>query len=148
MADDKHSDSVAEFYLKEYESLRKEIEWLGKDERALERNVTVAIGLIWVWLLKDGSNVTRLAWLIPVLLALLGAVRAIQLERYFKQYFNIYIGLVEAYFSRPGTPKGWENFLKSRQKHPVLLSVVLFWVILLLSTVFAAVWRFDWFRSG
>jgi hypothetical protein len=81
MADDKHSDSSTEFFLKEYEALRKEIEWLGKDQRDLERNVTIAIGLMWVWLLKDGTSVARVAWWMPVLLAILGFIRTIYLSK-------------------------------------------------------------------
>jgi hypothetical protein len=60
----KYAHSATEFYLKEYEYLRREIEWLLKDYRALERNVVIALGITWGWLLAQRQLIP--AWMLRV----------------------------------------------------------------------------------
>jgi hypothetical protein len=41
-----------QFFVEEYKCIRKEIEWLLKDYRELERNIALAVCVIWGWLLR------------------------------------------------------------------------------------------------
>jgi hypothetical protein len=138
MADGNRSANSKEFYLEEYKALRKEIESLSKETRSLERNVIISIGLVWVWLLNDGTATTKPAWLFPILLAVLGCLRAMQIERHFKS-FNEYIGKIEASFSAEQDPGGWEHFLFPRR--PTRLSTLAFWWVLVICTVAVAIWK-------
>jgi len=68
------SQRSEDFHLSEYACLRKEIELVLKDYRALERNAVVAIGISWGWLYDKKAP----AWVfcIPCLFAILGSIRA------------------------------------------------------------------------
>ncbi len=128
-------DKAADFYLKEYECLRKEIEWLLKDYRDLERNVVIAVGLTWAWLFEKGPP--KAAWFIPFLFAVLGAVRATGILKSFRNYHE-YITRIEEAFSRPGDPGGWEH---SPWRGGVSKGAYLFWLILILVTLSVAIYR-------
>ena len=65
-----------EFLLKEYESLRKEIEWMLTDIRALERNVLVAVGVTWAWLFTHKDLPSWVWFLIAFCAAVSMAVRS------------------------------------------------------------------------
>jgi hypothetical protein len=103
----KYAGDAKEFYLKEYECLRREIEWLLQDYRTLERNVVLAIGVTWAWLFTHTTH-PRLAWWIPVLFAVLGAIRAYGIHQGFAKLGN-YIKLLEENFSGLGDPEGWQH---------------------------------------
>ena len=57
-----------DFYFKEYESLRKELEFLSNDLRNLEKYVILSIAAIWGWLLTHANpevvdiKLLKLAW--------------------------------------------------------------------------------------
>jgi hypothetical protein len=132
------ADKAGDFYLKEYESLRREIEWLLKDYRALERNVVIAVGLSWAWLFEKCAP--KWAWSVPILFAVLGALRASGIIKSFKNYHD-YIYKLEDTFSRPGDPGGWEHTLL---KSGVAEGAYLFWLILIIATISIAVYRCVW----
>jgi len=129
-------DKAAEFYLKEYECLRREIEWLLKDYRDLERNVVIAVGLTWAWLFEKGPP--KGAWFIPCLFAVLGAVRATGIIKSFGKYHK-YISRIEDAFTRPADPGGWEH--STPHGSGGSKGAYLFWLILILVTVGVAICR-------
>jgi hypothetical protein len=128
-------DKAADFYLKEYECLRREIEWLLKDYRDLERNVVIAVGLTWAWLFE--KDPPKAAWFFPFLFAVLGALRASGIDKSFKNYHE-YIRRIETEFSRAGDPGGWEH---SPRRGGLSEGAYVFWLILILVTVGVAIYR-------
>jgi hypothetical protein len=132
-----------EFSFKEYDSLQEQVRATRDDSRAVERNVIVAIGLFWAFLIKESSSVKMLphpslAWWIPVLFSILGAARSAALG--FKQEsLSIYLRQLESLFAAEEdvTPKGWEHFEKKRGGF-IRISAWLFWFILMTVTVIVA----------
>lgn len=124
-----------EFHLKEYECLRREIEVILQDTRSLEKYIVVTIGAIWAWLHSIKS--ADWMWCIPCVFAILGATRAFGINKSF-EVFHAYILKLEESFSKTGTPEGWEHFLET---HDTGFSKgsVLFWVLLILSTIIVAI---------
>ena len=135
----KFADHATDFYLKEYEGLRKEIELVQNAISALERYVVVAVGVSWAWLYHEELNVPRLAWLIPCLFAVLGALRAFGYHRFFRAAHK-YICTVEGAFSSDDDPGGFERSTPHRNwtSH----SNWTFWGLLIISTVLVAVFEF------
>jgi|SRR5580704_15418072 hypothetical protein len=131
------ADKADDFYLKEYEALRREIEWLLKDYRELERNVVIAVGLTWAWLFE--RTPPKPAWLIPILFAGLGAWRAYGITESFDHYHE-YICHIEDAFSRPGDPGGWEH--TKWHGSGGAKGAFLFWLSLIVVTVIAAIYGF------
>jgi len=126
-----------EFYLKEYECLRKEIEWLLKDYRALERNVVIAVGLTWAWLFE--KRAPKWTWVIPILFAVLGAIRASGIIKSFGGFHN-YISQLEDAFTRTGDPGGWQH--SPWHKTGAARGAYWFWSVLIGATVLVAIYRF------
>lgn len=123
--------SAKDFYLKEYECLRKEVEWLLKDYRALERNVVIAVGVTLGWLFDKRSDIPAWAWFLPFLFAALGAIRGTGIMQAFGNFKKYFLAIENA-FSRPGDPAGWEHF--PRQEGSTSRVAVVFWALLLLVT--------------
>jgi len=129
-----------EFHLKEFECLRKEVEMKIEEQRTLERNVVVAVGISWAWLFHERANVPPWAWLMPCLFAVLGLARAYGITRFFRST-NAYFLTIENAFFRPDSPIGWEH---STVKKPwTRRSVIAFWGILIASTAFVAVYEMN-----
>jgi hypothetical protein len=128
-------DKAADFYLKEYECLRKEIQWLLKDYRDLERNAVIAVGLTWAWLFERRPPAA--AWFIPILFAALGALRASGIMKSFNNYHE-YITRVEDAFSRSDDPGGWEH--TPLRGSGVSKGAYLFWLVLIVVTVIVAIY--------
>ena len=125
-----------DFHLKEYESLRHELETLLQDHRALERNAVVAVGITWGFLIKE--HTPGWTYCIPCLFAILGALRAKGISNTYTT-FGDYLHQIEAAFSKPGAPAGWEHFIKKGTDSSK--GGLLFWVLLILSTGGVAVLR-------
>jgi|ERR1700686_1465972 len=133
----KYASSAPEFYLKEYEYLRREIEWLLKDYRALERNVVIAVGITWGWLLAQRQLIPDWAWWVPFLFSALGAIRATGILHTFG-VFAQYLSRLEESFSCSDDPGGWEHFAPG--KIATARTAVLFWTILIAATVAVAIY--------
>jgi hypothetical protein len=135
----KHADGAKDFYLKEYECLRKEIDMVLKDHRALERNIVVVVGVIWAWLLDEhhahNMYIPPWAWFIPCLFVVLGIMRATGNATFFT-VTNEYIHRVEDVFSSDGDPGGWDHFSLGRTW--IRKSTIAFWSLLLISTIVVA----------
>jgi hypothetical protein len=111
----------SDFHLEEYKALRKEIEWLLKDYRALERNVAIVCGGLLAWLFEQkqssqGWTPQDLAWVIPFLFAGLGSVRAWGILKAFDVYHE-YIAKIEEAFSSGMELSGWEHFLNTQTQN-------------------------------
>jgi hypothetical protein len=135
----KNHQHARDFYLKEYECLRREIEWLLGDYRSLERNAAIAVGLSWAWLFEKKDTVPGWSWLFPCLFAILGAIRATGIMKSFTA-LGEYISKIEDAFSSIEDPGGWEHgkprpFGSSRFAGA-------FWALLILSTLVVA--YFEW----
>src|SRR5664279_2005044 len=77
----KVTEHTREFFILEYDALRKEIIWMLQDSRTVERNVLIAIAIFWAFLIKESDEIKHLryghlAWSIPVLFAGLGSLRS------------------------------------------------------------------------
>jgi len=88
-----------DYFIKEYDALRKEILWMLQDSRAVERYVVIAVGVLWAYLIKstdqlNHANLARLAWFLPVVFSILGGLRSLALSEKFKQ-IGEYIKLIE-----------------------------------------------------
>ncbi len=123
-----------DFLLKEYESLRKEIEWMLTDIRALERNVLVAVGVTWAWLFTH-KDLPGWAWLFPCLFVALGCVRVVGMIRAFG-HFREYITKIEGTFLAGQNPMGWEHFSQGRTG--ASSGSWIFWTLLIATTLLVA----------
>jgi hypothetical protein len=132
-------EKSAEFHLKEYEGLRREINFNEKEARALERYIVVAIGGILTWL-ASMPKIDRWIWCVPCLLAVLGAVRAFGVNQTWDVYHR-YILKLENAFTDADAPGGWEHFLEKEETHNAK-GAVLFWALLIFSAGAVAVLRF------
>ena|ERR1700728_1135190 len=126
-----------DFHLQEYACLRKEIELVLKDYRALERNIVIAVGVSWGWLYDKKTP----SWMfcIPILFAVLGSVRAMGVVETFRTLHR-YLLEIEDAFKKPDGPEGWEHFHKN--KTGFSRGAVAFWVIIILATLGVAVFFF------
>jgi hypothetical protein len=120
----------ADFYLKEHESLRKEVELVLKDYRALERNIIILIAGAWGWLLKE--HMPPWTYWAVFLFAILGAVRAYGVHTTFV-VFHDYLTEIERAFFEEGCPQGWEHFTNHR-KTGFSKGSFAFWTIVIVAT--------------
>jgi hypothetical protein len=127
-----YSENGKEFCLKEYEALRKEVEWLLQDYRTLERYAIVAVGVSWAWLFHEQKTVPVWAWWFPVLFAVLGGVRAYGILKAFKA-LGKYLKTVEDFFYKEGGPSGWEH--REKKGSSTSLAAGTFWAILIAATL-------------
>lgn len=126
-----------EFHLKEHQTLRNEISDSVKELRTIERYVIVGIGGVWVWLITHpGIPLAALAWWIPFVLAVAGAIRGLALTVVIKRAAE-YIRLIENKIERYEGLLGWEAWIKTRRKL-VICSSIAFWIVLVVTTAFVA----------
>jgi hypothetical protein len=122
-----------DFHLKEYEFLRRELEIILQEDRALERNVVVAVGVTWGWLYSQ--HTPPWTYCIPFLFAVLGAWRAYGINETYGT-FGTYLEKIEEAFTKEGSPKGWQHFLDEDDEGTSYSKGALtFWVILIISTI-------------
>lgn len=100
---------------------------------ALERNVLIAIAGTWVW--PIGRAAPSWTFLIPVLFALLGSLRAYGIMRAFGR-IGAYIKTLEGAFTRPDGPAGWQHFQKGTG---AATGAVLFWACVVVATAIVLV---------
>ena len=125
-----------EFHLKEYESLKKEIETLVEHSRKLEIYALAGSAALYAWYLNDGSHSVRSVLLIPILIALLGGLRSWSvLARIYE--IAEYLRLLEAAIClRDLKLKGWETHRFENNKtnlfheSPFASSAAVFWLVL------------------
>jgi hypothetical protein len=143
-ADINFADKGSEFHLEEYKALRAEVLQLLETLRSLERNVIVAIGASWAFLLEKREHVPKWSWFVRVLFAVLGILRARGIVKYFGQ-FRVYLSRLEEAFGTPQGPAGWQHFTGPfTRKSPgskISDGTAPFWALLLLMTLAAAIWE-------
>lgn len=137
MTDGKLAAKNSEFYLKEYEALRKELDWQLDYLRSLEKFVALAVGGIWTWLVTHSP--AKWTWFIPVVFVALGILRSISVYQHFGQLHE-YLKRIETAFSASDDPGGWEHFL-GWQSQSLSKSSIGFWTVLLFATVGIALYE-------
>ena len=107
------SQKSAEFYLKEFEALRREVDGAVEHARTVHRNAVVAVGASWAWLFHERDNVPGWAWLLPVLFVVIGYLE-IEATSSFLLSCGGYIKSIESAFLSEGAPGGWEHYPKRK----------------------------------
>jgi hypothetical protein len=143
---DFHAQS-GEFLLKQYECLRKEIEILIQESRALERNAIIAVGVTWAWLYSRGKPVHAWTYFIPILFSAIGALRAYGIEKAFGQMGSFISKLEYVFLDNRASALGWESIeddgsIKPKTGTSDSRGAFLFWCLLNLSTIIIAVLAF------
>jgi hypothetical protein len=96
--------TIAQTYqLEEYRALRSEIEYYIGEFRSQERNVVIAVGVIWGWLISN-HQWHYLPWLVPVILCAAASIRSHVLNKHMSVISN-YIASLEDSFG----VNGWEH---------------------------------------
>jgi hypothetical protein len=114
-----YSDDSAKFALQEHMLLRQEIVALVAETRSVERNVLVAIGVIWGFLvLHPPLGADRWVWWVPPLFVVMGGIKTWASHRQFIQ-FSTYLMRTEAAFASAQGIEGWETFLASQKRYIV-----------------------------
>ncbi len=118
--------------MREYESLRKEIEQDIQELRAVERYAVLGTAAIWTWLASTTNLpvIFRLAWWIPLFLVILAGIRAFAIWQMMK-LAALYIKQLE---ERLGV-EGWETYSGRVKGIVVRYSSLLFWLILVFVTI-------------
>lgn len=138
----KPPDYPRDYYVKEFDALRREVDWTMKDSRLVERNVIVAIGIFWGFLLKEkdihlAPEVRHAAWCVPVLFAVVGGLRSLAISLKLN-LIGSYVDTIEKYMrkkSEPdGSPVGWETFQKGKTRW-ITASACGLWIVLIVVTV-------------
>ena len=140
-----------DFHLKEYDSLRKEIELSIQEARTIERQALIATALVWTWLVTHADvNLPTISWWVPMFFAVLGGAKCYRLLKSVNRA-AVYILELEKILTTDGL--GWEHFLfkdKARSiprplrtiKWPALQRemrftswpALFFWIVLLTAT--------------
>lgn len=134
-----YGEHGAEFHLQEFGALRAEVLALLETLRSLERNVVVAIGVSWAWLIDKGQNTPKWSWFVPVLFAVLGSWRVHGILRFFGEFREYFEQLEDSYKGDLDGPVGWQHFTANKAK--VSDGTFAFWATLVLVTLAAAVWE-------
>ena len=125
--------SVEQIYqIEEYRALRKEIEYYIAEFRSQERNVVIAVGVIWGWLIGN-HQWHYLPWLVPVLLCGAASIRSNVLNKHMG-VISRYIASLEDSFG----VGGWEHHftrIVRRRKYSNFANVFLTNTLLLLAIV-------------
>ena len=124
-------DQSADFYLKEYELLRKDMDALSNEYQALEKNAVVAVGITLAWLFHERAYMPKWAWFIPFLFAILGTSRSKGLAQTF-EIMNRYTKKIERSFSRFDSPGGWTHHSDREGLQPE--GLISFWRVLFYAT--------------
>ena len=126
--------SVAQqFNLKEYEALRKEIDFVANEIKIFERYAVLASGAIWAWLVTQ-HNSSFIAWFLPIVLALTGFLRNWGLRMHLRRLAE-YIRKIEDDQLRGSEIGGWEKYLGNDQGLRRQLINYLVWIVLVIIAV-------------
>ncbi len=133
------NEPTQQFLLKEFDQLREELLECIKESRLLERNALLASGAIWAWAIANKSqSVYQTLLLVPPLIVSLSGLRAWSLSKHIG-HLAAYIQEVENAFALP-TGLGWEHVFAKSTDYSKSASAIIFWLVLLAATLFAAVW--------
>jgi hypothetical protein len=122
------------FLKEEYLSLRKEVENVILELRQLERNcvIAVAVAFTWVATQKLGHEIAQVAWLIPPIIPLYGAIRSNAIGKHLVVMSN-YIKTIEKASIPDGDGiMGWEHYLEANSPGALNAASKQLWMALLL----------------
>ena len=140
MTSPKYIDHAAQFALQEHSLLRTEIVSTIADARSVERNVIVAIGVVWGFLaLHPPAGRDVWAWWVAPLFVIMGGLRILALDRLFRN-FSEYLQQTETAFTEADGIEGWERYL-SRSRRSLLLTSLCFILVIFVATVAVAVYK-------
>lgn len=127
--------------VEEYKSLRVEIDYLGKDARALEIYVLGGLVAFYSWMASACFQDMLMLWLMPILLPLFGGWRSYANMRRIMQIAKHLRG-VEAELGGDGEWRGWETRIADLRREPLTKilqqSHSAFWLVLLMITIVVA----------
>ncbi len=106
------STPADEFRLKEFESLRKEIEFHLTSMGRSDDYCLLAVGAVWAWLFTSQLSTTAAA-LLPGIIALLFYFKRVCLELVLTRHFHVY--LKEKVEGEHFKIEGWEHFIHDKQ---------------------------------
>lgn len=135
-----HSENASEYRLEELRILKKEIENAIGETRLIERYALVACGGIWAWLAGNPPTASEepAIWWLPVLIALLGGMRAAGLVHEVRITGSYLLELEQKYLGKPG---GWEAYLRSQRRYGVAANGAVYWATLVVVAVGLALLR-------
>jgi hypothetical protein len=138
------SNESFQYYLREHETLREEIDAFIAQTQQMELYALISAGLIWTWLATNSDKIEenmRWVWWIPFLIAIMGAIRSLALLLMIMRLAG-YIKRMEEKFCelRPDLP-GWENYHQSIQRPWLGATGWIFWIVLLAILGFVG-WHF------
>ncbi|MCZ6690500.1 MAG: hypothetical protein O7H41_12940 [Planctomycetota bacterium] len=109
-----------------------------QETRRTEQIVIVGCGAIFTWLISnlDKPDVSKWAWGIPFLLAILGAVRASSILARINKASQ-YITQVEKTLPRLPGIEGWRTFFAEHGRKTALGAVIITWLFILLGSLLA-----------
>ncbi len=131
-----------EFMKEEYLTLRREIEASVSELATLERQCVLATAAIYTWLVTaglKGGAVTQLAWSIPVIISVFGALRSFSTGQHLRR-LSCYIQEIENEVAQSNKhAKGWEHFhsLATLNKFRTKVRITA-WLTLIALTIFVA----------
>jgi hypothetical protein len=106
------STPADEFRLKEFESLRKEIEFHLTSMGRSDDYCLLAVGAVWAWLFTSQLS-TTVAALLPSIIALLFYFKRVCVELHLKKKFHVY--LMEKVEREHFKITGWEHFIHGKR---------------------------------
>lgn len=125
--------------LEEYKTLRKKIDLTMSDVSTTERWVMVGIVSVWTWLVTNpktlGTGQARLAWWIPVFLAVVGTAQTRALRRHINLLCDYLRSELE---ERLGLR--WQQWYENRPGIGFLRLGRLYWPVMIVVTIIVALW--------
>ena len=130
-----------DFLKEEYLTLRKEIEAVILELRQLERNCVIAVALAFTWVATQTlkPEIAQVAWLVPSLIPIYGAIRARAIGKHLK-VMGQYVKSIENVAIPAGLGiVGWEHYLEANSRGAQSGATKQLWVALILLSLFMSV---------
>jgi len=123
---------LPDFHLQQYDWLKKEIGSAINEAYALERYAVIGTGAVWAWLATHLSPVLppKIAWWIPLLFAVFGALRSLALIFTIKPKATYMRKLEDEAFPSQ-KPLGWERYYEKERRPFVGTTMTVFWLLLI-----------------
>lgn len=128
-----------DFYREEFATLHMVSDRYIRELFSIERFAVSGTVIVYAWLLVQPDNrVPNLAWYIPLIFGLLGAIRSYAVGRRLELISNYLKNIEDAVLSadeknsEAGRFLGWERYWRARRKPvSVISSGAIFWIFLL-----------------
>jgi hypothetical protein len=124
------------FHMREHATLRKEIEIRNQELVKLQVYAVVGAAAVWSWLAASSKPLPRLVWYIPVIISILGLMKA---QSHLNGISKIaeYLRKLENAVHRLPALEGWENFIHEERgnKWSSFSWNLFFWLTLIAATI-------------